>query len=176
MRKTTVLYFFPVVLFLVAGCGGNALSKKEAQRLLGQKYPRPIDVFIYAGDPKYAKQLQDAGLDREGYVTIKKTKQFGDTTGWLSFTGKATPYFLATPESDQKDLVQKIKAGEEQLAEIIAVQEDEQASTAEISYTTKISTTPFGKLIKLKDGDIKQRKTYLIRYNEEWRFKDPGVK
>lgn len=174
MKKALFLHCFPAI-FMLAGCGSDQISNQEAQQLLQQKYPRVIDMLIYAGDAKYAVMLQNAGLDAEGYVTTKKTKKLGDTTGWLSFTEKATPYLLETAAEDRQHQIQKIKAGEEQLGDVVSVEQDDEGKSAVVHYTTKISTTPFGKLIKLSDGTVKQRSAYLIKYDDAWHFKEKGT-
>lgn len=91
-----------LVLFAFTGCSDTKLSKEEAMGVLKKEYPRVIDTYIYGGDPKYAIILQDAGLDKEGYVIIKKTKKLGDTTGWITFTEKSKPFLLETEEKDKK--------------------------------------------------------------------------
>jgi hypothetical protein len=175
MKKTLLSYYLPALLVFTAGCGTEQLSKPEVAKILQQKYPRVIDLPIYAGDPKIAVRLQDAGLDAEGYVTTRKTKKLGDTTGWVSFTEKAMPFLLETPADDRRHNIQNIKAGEEQLAEIISVQQEETDKTATVVYTTRISTTPFGKLIKLSDGAVKQRSATLIRYEDTWHLKEKAA-
>jgi hypothetical protein len=175
MKKALLWHTLAALCLLAAGCGSEQLSNQEAHQLLQQKYPRVIDLLIYAGDAKYALQLQDAGLDTDGYVTTKKKKKLGDSTGWVSFTEKASPYLLETPAADKKNLIQKVKAGEEHLAEIASVKQADDGKSAIVSYTTKISTTPFGRLIKLSDGAVKQRTAQLIRYNDAWHFKEKGT-
>src|SRR6266498_2725219 len=166
-----------VLFFLITACSESKISKEEAEQILKIKYPRAIDMYIYGGDPKYAKMLQEAGLDSEGYVSIKKSKKLGDGSGWVTFNEKALPYILETSESEKKDLVQKLKAAEEQLSEITTIEQDDDNGTAEITYTTKVTgLTPFARLIKLKEGEVKQRKAYAIKYYDEWRLKEKNTK
>lgn len=173
MKKQLLLCALPVLL-LSAGCGSDKLTPQKARQLLQQKYPRVIDVLIYTGDPKYAARLQDAGLDADGYVVTKKTKKLGDSTGWVAFTDKASPYLLLTAEADKELLVQKVKAGEEQLAEIVSIIPDEQGGAATVHYTTKVSATPFGKLMKLENGAVKQRTAYFVKSSDNWLFNEKG--
>ena len=175
MKKTLYCFFLPVLPILFAGCGAKQPSKPEAAQLLQEKYPRIIDLPVYAGDPKSAILLQDAGLDAEGYVTTKKTKKLGDTTGWVSFTEKAAPYLLETAVEDRRHHIQKVKAGEEQLADVIAVEQDGADQTATVLYTTRIATTPFGKLIKLSNGAVKQHRVALIRYDDAWHLQEKAA-
>jgi hypothetical protein len=175
MNKISQFLWLSVVWVFLAGCSDGELSKTEAHQLLQQKYPRPIETFVYAGDAKYAKLLQDVGLDDEGLVVTKKTKKLGDSTGWVVFTDKAKPYFLETKDADKKKLVQKVKAGEEQLTEVVSIEQAGDGNSAIVNYTTKVRTTPFGKLIKLNDGAAKQRTAELIRYNDAWHLKEKGT-
>ncbi|QEC69298.1 hypothetical protein FRZ67_19035 [Panacibacter ginsenosidivorans] len=175
MKKTLYFFCLPLLPVLFAGCGAEQLSEPEADKMLQQKYPRVIDLPIYGGDPKSAVLLQNAGLDAEGYVITKKTKKLGDTTGWVSFTGKAAPYLLETAADDRRHNIQKIKAGEEQLEEIISVVQGDDGKTATVTYRTKSSPTPFGRLIKLDNGAVKQRTAELIRYDNAWHFREKGT-
>lgn len=160
------------LLFLQTACLNDKLSQQEAEKILGTKYPRVIETYIYGGDAKYAQMLQAAGLDTEGYVTVKKTKKLGDNSGWVTYNAKALPYLLETSESDRKALVQKVKAGEEQLSGIINIGQQDENGIADITYTTKVTAiTPFGKLIKLKDGEAKQHKARLIKVDDRWQLK-----
>lgn len=171
MSSKTVSKLFTLLVLGMASCSGDELSNDQAQHLLTKSYPRAIETFIYCGDPGWAKKLQDAGLDSEGYVTVKKTKKWSDTTGWVSFTEKAAPYLLETAANDKKDLVQKVKAAEEQFDQIIHLHYDNE--NAEVTYTTKISAiTPFGKLIKLKEGEVKEKTTYVMKEGNEWHLKE----
>jgi hypothetical protein len=176
-RHVLLPYLFSVlhIIFYRKTIGNVMHSKDVVGRgdTLQSQYPKPIEVFIYAGDPRYAKTLAEAGLDTEGYVTIRKTKKLGDRYGWVAFTNKALPYFLPTDEADKKNLMQKVMTGEESFAQILAINEDQHHETAEATYTTKITgVTPFGKLIRLKDGATKQKKAVFIKNNGEWQLKE----
>lgn len=174
MKKTRLWHCLPVML-LLAGCGNKPLSKLEAMQVLASKYPRTIDVLIYAGDPQYVGKLWEAGLDTGGYIVIKRTKPLGDTTGWATFTEKSTPYLLETTAEDRKHHIQKVKAGEEQLADIVSVDEDKEGKMATVTYTTKSAATPFGKLIQLQNGASKQRTVQLIKNGNTWQLKGKGM-
>ena len=169
MRTSNKLIAF--LFFVCIGCADNKLSKEEAAGIIKKEYPRVVDTYIYAGDPKYAVMLHEAGLDREGYVTIKKTKKFGDTTGWVSFTEKSNPYFLETSEQDKKDKVQKIKAATEDVSEIISIEPGDGGNTAVVTFQTRFTEiTPFGKVIKLKADKVQTLKAYFIRNDNGWRW------
>jgi len=157
-----------LILFAFIGCSDTKLSKEEAMSVLKKEYPRIIDTYIYSGDPKYAIMLQEAGLDKEGYVIIKKTKKLGHTTGWITFTEKSKPFLLKTEEKDKKYLIQRVRAATENVTGIISTEQSEDGNSAVVTYQAKlIEITPFAKVIKLND-EIKTLKAYLVRDNIGW--------
>jgi hypothetical protein len=157
---------------LFIGCSSENLSKEEATNQIRKEYPHVVDVYIYTGDPEEAKRLNAAGLETDGYVTIKKTKGLSDNFPWISFTEKAKPYLLATDAKDKENLTQRVKAASEEFIEVMEINQDDKNKTAEITFQTKITEiTPFGKLTKLKDNDMKTRKANFIKDNGGWHLK-----
>lgn len=165
------------ICIFITACSPDKITVKQVDELLGKKFPRIVDLYVYCGDPEFANKLEAAGLDTEGYVSVKMKKKFGDNSGWVTFNEKSSPYLLETSEADTKALVQRVKAGEEGLSEIISIEQDDENGTAQVTYTTKVKeVTPFGKLIKLKDGETKQRKALIVKNGDEWRIKDETAK
>jgi len=170
MRTSTKLF---VILFgLFIGCSDKNLSKEEAANQIKKEYPRAIDMFIYTGDPEEAKRLHNSGLEADGFVIVKKTKALGDNSPWISFTEKAKPYLLDTDVKDKDNLIQKVKTASEEFLEVSSLDQQGENKTAEVTYQTKITDiTPFGKLIKLNDNEVKTRKASFIKDSDGWHLK-----
>lgn len=176
MRTTNNLLL--LLLFTFNGCSNNGkqLTKDEALTVLKKEYPRAVDTYIYAGDPKYAVKLKDAGLDRDGYVVIKQRKKFGDSTGWITFTEKSQPYFLETTAEDKKDLVQRVKAASEDVIGITGIDQNNDDNTATVTYQTKFTEiTPFGKLVKLNE-EPQTLKAYFTHDKNGWQWEKRKTK
>ncbi|SRR6266498_2151872 len=151
------------------GCSSKNLSKEEAANQIKKEYPRVVDMYIYMGDPEEAKRLHDAGLETDGYIIIKKTKTLSDSLGWINFTEKAKPYLLETDVKDKEDLTQKVKAATEEFTEVTNIDQDDENKTNEVTFQTKITEiTPFGKLIKLKENEVKTRNANFMKDSEGW--------
>jgi hypothetical protein len=170
MRASNKLFLILFGLFI--GCSDKNLTIEEAANQIKKEYPRVIDMFIYTGDPEEAKRLHDAGLETDGFVIIKRTKTLSDNSPWISFTEKAKPYLLETEVKDKENLTQKVKAASEEFIEVSNVEQDNKNNSAEVTYQTKITEiTPFGKLIKLKENEVKTRKVVLVKDVEGWHLK-----
>ncbi|MBG9378756.1 hypothetical protein I5907_21165 [Panacibacter sp. DH6] len=159
---------FPV---LWTSCGKATLSSSEANAILEQQYPQVIGLPVYLGDPKTIAQIKAAGLDRAGYVVIRKKKPLGDTAAWLSFTAKAAPYLLTTPETERRRHIQYVKAGEKLLETILEVNTPKPGNGATVTYTTSIRVTPFGSVFNFKEGLLQQHTLSLIYADRHWHIK-----
>ncbi len=67
-----------IIILLLASIIGactskKELSKEEASQIIKRdnQYPRVIDYEIYCSDPVYAKKVIDAGLEKQGWVTVQ---------------------------------------------------------------------------------------------------------
>ena len=162
--------FLALILFSCIGCGEKKLSKEEAISVIKKDYPRVVDTYIYAGDPTYAVMLQEAGLDKDGYVIIKKTKKPGDITGWIIFTEKSKPFLLETEEKDKKYLTQRVRVATENVTDIVSIEQSEDGNLAVVTYQTQFrEITPFAKVMKLKD-EVKTLKATLVRNANGWHW------
>ena len=168
--------FLALMLFSCMGCADKKLSKEDAIGIIKTDYPRVVDTYIYAGDPKYAVMLQEAGLDTDGYVIIKKTKKLRDTTGWIIFTEKSKPFLLETEEKDKKNLIQRVRTATENVTDITGIEQSEDGNSAVVTYQTMfIEITPFAKVVKLKEG-VKTLKAYLVRDANGWHWEKRKTK
>jgi len=137
MKKPTIILW--IFYLLIAGCTTQELSREEAFRLLQQKeqYPKVIDYDIYCSDPKYAKKAIDAGLEKEGLVTVQRTQKLADVGKPLvQFTPKAQAYLLATPPKDKAVDVQRVKVADADLVEVTGVKTENDGKNAVVEYTT----------------------------------------
>jgi hypothetical protein len=175
MRTSNTLFLISCGLLI--GCSNQKLSKEEAANEIKKEYPRVIDMYIYTGDPEEAKRLRDAGLETEGFVIIKKKKAFDDNSPWIGFTENAKPYLLETDPKDKENLTQKAKTATEEFIEVSHIEQDDENKTAEATYQTKITAiTPFGKLVKLKENEVKKRKAKFAKDNNGWHLKEQQEK
>src|SRR5439155_23300801 len=110
MKKTTTILW--IFCLLIAGCTSNELSREEAFRLIQQdkQYPRVIDYEINRVDPDQARKVLNAGLEKDGWVTVQRTQKLVDVgKPLIHFTDKAKPYLLPLPEGENPDKVQVVK-------------------------------------------------------------------
>ena len=152
-------------ILLMAGCGQPKLDKATALDLLKTEngYPRIVDYDIYCADPAHARRVLDAGLEEKGLLTVQRTQKLGDVgQPLIHFTEAAKPYFLPTPEEDQKHEVQKVKLAEEVLVDINAISNASDGKTATVEYSTQYTNlTPFNVLRSAP----KDKKTYTVRFS-----------
>ncbi|RPD44014.1 hypothetical protein [Paracnuella aquatica] len=148
MKKLTLL--ISTIALFYASCSTKELSKEEATQVIRQqgKYPKAINYDIYCSDPSHAKKAIDAGLEKEGLVSVQRTQKLGDVgKSLIQFTAKAQSYLLATPEKDKSLDVQKVKIADEDLSEVTSVQTENDGKGAVVEYTTAYKNiTPFSPL------------------------------
>ena len=132
---------------LLAGCSSNELTREEAFKQIKQEknYSKVVDYDIYCGDPKYGRQVLDAGLETAGLVTVLKTQKLGDLSQPLvTFTPKAHPFLLPTPEKDKSSKIQRVKLADEELVEVSNIRTNKAHNKAVADYTTTFkNVTPF---------------------------------
>lgn len=168
MQQPLFCLYLACFALLTSGCEKPVLSKKEATTILQLLYPEVIGMPVYTADPKTITGIKAAGLDRAGYVVIRQRKRLGDTAAWMSFTMKATPYLLPTTETDRRQLIQYVKAGEKVFGTVLQVKTPEPGIRATVTYTTRIRVTPFGHLFNLKEGIVQQHTATLVYANRHW--------
>ncbi|MXN91153.1 hypothetical protein GR160_07905 [Flavobacterium sp. Sd200] len=166
-----LLLFFSLILFI--SCGRNDLSHEEAARLLKSKtgFPRNIDYEIYRGEPRYARRLIQAGLEREGFVKIQKDyEKNNDSRPIIHFTDKAKPYLLFVAPDNLEYFtfdIQKVKLAEEQFQKVNKVTVF--ADVATVEYTTIYKNlTPFAILIGLKENKKITNKAIFMLTGDGW--------
>ncbi|EOR96271.1 hypothetical protein ADIARSV_0506 [Arcticibacter svalbardensis MN12-7] len=171
----------PLICLLIAGCSSKELTREQALELirLELKYPKVLDYDLYAGDPKYGRNVLDAGLEKEGYVKVNRTVKLGEmgTKPIVEFTHKAEPYFLPTSAKDKKIQIQKVKIADVELTAVTGLKMVNDNKNAVAEYTTTYKNlTPFSILINKKLEPVNTHKAYLSLYEDGWRIeKNPGM-
>jgi hypothetical protein len=173
MKKLTLLS--ALFFLLLAGCNSNKeLTREEALNLIqqGKNYPKVIDYDLYCGDPKYAKKAMDAGLESQGFVTVKRTQKLAEVgSPLIHFTDKAKPYLLPTPSGDKSSHIQKLKLGDEALVEITGIKTGPSGKDAVVEYTTAYKNlTPFAVLAATNLEQQAIRKANFTLYDDGWRL------
>lgn len=173
MKKLTII--LSIFYLLIAGCTSNKdLSREEAFRLIQQQeqYPKVIDFDVYCSDPKYAKKAIDAGLEKEGLVTVQRTQKLADVGKPLvQFTAKAQPYLLATPPKDKAVNIQRVKVADADLIEVTGVKTENDGKNAVVEYTTAYKNiTPFSALSTINFDGKATRKARFSLYDDGWRL------
>ena len=173
MKKLTIL--LSIFSLIIAGCSSkNDLSREEAFRLIqqGKNYPKTIDYDLYCGDPKYAKQVIDAGLETQGVVAVQRTQKLGEAGNPLvHFTEKAKPYLLPTSTSDQSSNIQKVKVAEEDLVEVTGINTGTSGKDAVVEYKTAYKNlTPFSVLTATNFKQQATRKANFVLYDDSWKL------
>lgn len=160
MRKLILLM---LALTSLAACKKQVLNKDEVRSLLEKsgKYPIIHSHNIYTKDSEDGRKLLDAGLEKDGLVSVERNRKAGDNHApVIEFSAIAKSFFLA-PDKGQLSSVQKVKTAEEILDEITALKTNEKGDIAAASYTTKyINVTPFAKLEK---NDFNAGRQYTIK-------------
>ncbi|GAA4787872.1 hypothetical protein GCM10023231_15020 [Olivibacter ginsenosidimutans] len=160
-----------LVLCLLNACKDPELQKEEAFRLLKEngRFPLTHTYNIYTKDSEDGRKLIDAGLEKEGVVTVERNRKTGDNHApIIEFTEKAKPYLLA-PDKGQLSSVQKVMTGEEVLDEITALKMNPEKTAAAINYTTKfIRITPFAVLDKAKFDSKKNYQAKFVLTKQGW--------
>lgn len=155
-------------------CSSDKLDRGKALKLIQDKklYPKVIDYEIYTADPVEAKKMLDAGIEKEGIVTVQRTQGLMDIgEPIILFTNKAKPYLLPISSEDRKSKVQRVKIADEDLEGITGVQLLESEKKAVVEYRTSYKNiTPFSLLISLKSGQTNTHKAYFSLYDDGWRL------
>jgi putative lipase involved disintegration of autophagic bodies len=179
MKKLTLL--FSLFCLLIQACNSNKeLSRDEALKQIKQErnFPVVIDYDFYCGDPKYGRKALDAGLESAGLVSVLKTQKLGDLNKRLvTFTDKAQPYLLPTPEKDKSSYIQRVKLADEDMAEVNNIRTNEAGNKAVVDYSTTFKNiTPFAALTTVDFSKSKTNKAYFAIGDEGWKLeKKPGL-
>jgi|RhiMetdeSRZDD1v2_1073273.scaffolds.fasta_scaffold27384_10 hypothetical protein len=168
MRKILYL-FFVAVLFM--HCSSNKLTREKAAEIIKNNYPELVDWDIFCGDPEFAKKVLDTDLEKDGYVTIKRTHTFNELSEpWINFAEKAKPYFLTTPPGDKEHQIQKVKVADIQFGEITGMKMLANDKKAIVEYKIEYKNlTPFAILAKIDDKKPVTRTAYFSLYDDGWR-------
>lgn len=175
MRKILCL-LFPIVL--VTSCSSNKFTREKAAELIRKNYPQVSDWDIFCGDPQFAKRVLDTDLEKDGYVTVKRTQKFSETgQPWIIFKDKSRPYFLATTAEDKKSEIQKVKVADIEFSEVTGMKLLADNKKAIVEYTAKYKNiTPFAVLSKVNNKKELKRTAYFSLYDDGWREeKNPGM-
>ena len=149
MKKLSKILVAAAIIF--TSCSYGKLDKQTAMDAITREksFPVILDYDIYCSDPEHARKIQEAGLEKEGFVTIQQTQKLSDAgKPLILFAPKAQAHFLPTSEKDKALNIQKVKIAEEDLAEIISIDEDSDNKTTVVTYTTTYkNVTPFAVLL-----------------------------
>ena len=172
MKKTILT--LSVFYLLLAGCASKELSREEALQLIQQKeqYPKVIDLDIYCSDPEFAKKVIDAGLDKEGLLTVQRTQKLSDIgKPLIHFTAKAQPYLLSTPAEEKALDVQKVKVADADIVEVTDVKTENEGKNAVVEYTTSYkNVTPFSVLTTRNLNGKATQKARFSLYEDGWKL------
>lgn len=161
-----------MICLVLASCGTKELSRKEVLQILKQEvqYPKVIDYEVFCADPQHAQKVIEAGLEKEGLLTVQKTQKLKDVgKPLITFTEKAQQYLLTTPKDDKSLDVQKVKIAEEVLMEVTGIKQDTKSAVVEYKTVYK-NVTPFASLV---NSDFKQNPTrtaHFSLYDDGWRM------
>ncbi len=171
MKKLTVII---LIVGLISGCSSKELSREEASRIIKKEmqFPKVVDYDILCGDPVHARKVIGAGLEEKGLVTVQRTQKLKDIgKPLISFTEKAKPYLLPTPEKDKKFEIQKVKIAEEEFVNVTGIQMSEDDKNAIAEYTTAYkNVSDFSALINRDYNKPDTHKAYFALYDDGWRL------
>lgn len=160
---------------VIASCSTGELTQQEAFELIKQQtpYPKVVDYDIYCGDPAFAKLALKAGLDKKGLVNIQRTLKLKDVgKPLITFTEKAKPYLLPTPERDRDILIQKVKLADEKIEKVVAIQFTEDNTQAIVEYTTTYkNVNEFAGMAPFNFSKTNHRKAFLFKDDKKWKLK-----
>lgn len=169
MKRVLIILFSTGIIF--SGCNNAPeLKQEEAAQLIRMelRYPKVIDYDIYCSDPTHAKKLLDAGLEENGIAIIQKTQKLKDVGDPLiTFTDRAKPYFLPTPDKDKKLDIQKVKIADEVITEIKILETVDQTTTVEFTSSYK-NITPFAPLLKTNFKESKKHTVHFVSSDKGW--------
>jgi len=168
-----LLTFGLIVLFFTA-CSSNKLDRDTAFKLLKEQklYPKIIDLEIYTADPVEAKKIMESGLEKDGYIAVKRTQALSEIgSPIVSFTDKAKAYLLPLTEEDRESQIQRVKVADETLEEVSGVQMLNDGKNAVVEYkTTFKNITPFSKLVEYDLGKTNTHKADFALFDDVWRI------
>jgi len=107
-----------------------------------------------------------------------KSQKLGDLSQPLiTFTPKAQPFLLSTPEKDRSSKIQRVKLADEELVEVTNVRTNEAGNKAVVDYTTAFKNiTPFAALTTVDFNKSKTNKAYFAFGDDGWKLeKKPGL-
>ncbi len=172
MKKLPTIFW--LACLLIAGCTTKKLSQEEALQLIraSKQYPRVVEYTIYCSDPQHARAVLNAGLEKEGFVTVLKTQKLADVgKPLIAFTSKAAPYLLTTSPNDAEVDVQKIKLAEEELVKVTQITTSSDGKSAVIEYSTAYKkVNPFVALNQTPFQEKMSRKAYFTLTDSGWQL------
>ena len=166
--------YFSIVIVLLSACKDDMLSADLAKKLIVDhyKFPKVYDYTISGGDPQQARKLIDLGLERGGFVKIRRSQNF-ERAGipWISFTQKSKIYLLPTQQKDLKYHRQNVKIAIQEMGEIksVLMGKENKAAIGEFTILNK-SPTPFSKLLGNDWAKPQTLKAYFIKYDSGWKL------
>lgn len=169
MKGSLIILFSTGVIFSECN-NAPELKQEEAAQLIRMElhYPKVIDYDIYCSDPTHAKKLLDAGLEENGIATIQKTQKLKDIGNTLiTFTDRAKPYFLSTPDKDKKLDIQKVKIADEVITQVKILETVNQKTTVEFTSSYK-NITPFALLLKTNFKESKKHTVHFVSSDKGW--------
>lgn len=172
MKKLSTILFVLIIIF--TSCSSEKLDKQTAMNAITREksFPVILDYDIYCSDPEHARKIQEAGLEKEGFVTIQQTQKLIDAgKPFILFTEKAQSYLMPTAEKDKAFNIQKVKIAEEDLAKIISIKENSDTKTTVVTYTTTYkNVTPFAVLLNKDFKAPKEHTANLLMHDGSWQI------
>lgn len=163
-----------IIALTAVSCGQDKLESQTARALIVAEYklPKVIDHGIAMGDPLDAKHMLDLGLEKDGFVNIKKTQTLSELgTPWITFTKKGQQYFTPTPQSQKKYDFQNVKLAEMHFGEIKGISMGSENKHATVEYTRIYKNiTPFCRLSSIDWNRPSVHKAYFIKYDTGWKL------
>ncbi|MGN6492242.1 MAG: hypothetical protein ACTHLE_09630 [Agriterribacter sp.] len=157
---------------VVAGCGVRELRNEDVAKMIRKKlkFPQTFSYEINKADAGSAKNLMTAGLEAEGFVSIKKILTL-DEIGKpiIQFTEKSEPFLLPTPAGKSADKVQVVKVADIEFDEVTFLRLETQFNFARVKYTLVYKNiTPFAVLIKKDLTKPELRHAVLTKHSTGW--------
>ncbi len=166
------LIYFALIL-LIASCSSDKLDREKAFQIIKKSgmYPKASSYRIFTADPTFARRMLAAGLESSGMLRVKRTQTLSEEgQPIITFTEKAQPYLLETPEKYKDDNVRVVKLADEDLEEVTGIQMVNN-NQAVVEYTTSYKNiSPFK---VLSEDDLEGKKTYKANfslYDDGWRM------
>jgi len=167
-----------ICLGLVNCTPKEELSREEALQLIRKEigYPKVYAHDIFCADPEYTQKVLEAGLEKNGLVTVKRTQKMTEIgQPLIEFTSKATPYLLTSSEEDKRTNIQKVKIANEDLAQVTGIKIDDDGKKATIEYTTTYTNlTPFAALLRTDLKKQMPRTAHFTLHDNGWRVEKKG--